>query len=120
MAAKALQEKRVAMIARQIARGIAKAEIHHRSEKEGGALGSIVANIYNIITERADLRSWLSLPGSMQTSRIPVLAGNYSIMLRDAGTGAQVETSVLVEAGRKTILYVVSTGQRLHVRSVNI
>lgn len=120
MAAKALKDKRPMMIARQVARGIAKAELHHRSEKEGGALGSLLANIYNIISERADLRSWLTLPNNAQIGRYAVKAGEYPLMMRDIQTGAQHDVSVRVEAGRKTIIYVVNTGGRLRVRSVLI
>ena len=120
MVAKALKDKRPGMMARQIARGFTKAELHHQSEKKGGVIGSFMANIYSIITERADLRSWLSLPNNAQLGRYQVKAGQYPLMMRDRKTGAQREIAITVEASRKTIVYVVNTGRKLWVRSVVI
>lgn len=120
MVAKAMKDKRPMMIARQVARGFTKAELHHQSEKNAGVLGSFVANIYSIITERADLRSWLSLPNNAQLGRYSVKAAEYPLRMVDRKTGLRHEMKVVVEVGRKTIVYVVNTGNKLWVRSVTL
>lgn len=119
MAAKALKDKRPGIMARQIARGFAKARLQKESEKNAGALGSIIANIYNIITERADLRSWLSLPNNVQVGRYQLPVGEYPIMVRDRRTGVQQELTVTVREESKTIINVINTGGKLWVRSVS-
>lgn len=118
LAAKALKDKRTALIARQLSRSIAKAHLHHVSEKEGGALGSVLANIYNIITERADLRSWLTLPRSLQATRFSAPIGKHTLNLQHNQSGANFQYEVAVKPNSTTLLYVVTIGQRFYVRSV--
>jgi hypothetical protein len=117
MAAKALTERRATLLAHQLGRSFSKAHLHHLSEKEGGAIGSLVANLYNIVTERADLRSWLTLPHSLQATRISAEIGTQRIQLQDLSTGKRQYHTVKIMADRLTLVYIISVQGRLYVRS---
>lgn len=118
LAAKALKDKRAALIARQLTRSVAKAQLHTISEKEGGALGSVLANIYNIITERADLRSWLTLPRTLQASRFNMPNGAHVLNLKNSGLGANHQHEIVVNTQGTTLVYVTTIGRQFYVRSV--
>jgi hypothetical protein len=49
-------------------------------EKKGEAAGFLV-NLFNVATESADTRSWLTLPNNIQMSRLPLPAGTFDLKL---------------------------------------
>lgn len=61
-----------ASIMRQTARLIAKEQMRKKLAKEGGDVGNVLATLYNIASERADTRSWLTLPANAQIITSPV------------------------------------------------
>ena len=66
------------IMAKTIARGITKylitAEVGKQSEVAG-----VVANIFGAATERADTRSWLTLPESIYLVRLSLPPGNHDL-----------------------------------------
>jgi len=67
-----------------------KAVILQQAGKQGGILGSIAASIYNIASEQADLRSWLTLPKNIQALRIYPPEGKHRLQLALTGAGGEV------------------------------
>ena len=61
-----------------------------------------------ILTERADTRSWLTLPHDIQLARLPLPPGRYVVRVDFSGYGGQVigtrEYPVTIERGRKQYL----------------
>ena len=59
-------------------------------------------------SDRADLRSWLSLPGELQMSRIPLPAGTYDVALEvlnhSGETVRTVPMKVQIKSGKKAFL----------------
>ena len=49
-------------------------------EKKGEAAGFLV-NLFNVATESADTRSWLTLPNNIQMVRLPLPAGTFDLKL---------------------------------------
>lgn len=76
-------------IARSAAKTIAIHEIAKEVEKDHGEGWGIVAGLLGGLaaswTEQADLRSWLSLPESIQVLRVPLPPGRHTLRLRLAG-----------------------------------
>ncbi len=116
LAAKALQEQLPGMLTRQVLRVAAKVETTRQSGEQFGLLGSVAANIFNLVTENADLRSWLTLPNEAQILRASLPPGQHTLTLRN-GVASDTAT-IVVEKQRRTILNVVFTGGMMRVSSV--
>jgi hypothetical protein len=104
------------IVARSIARAVTKnAAIHGaaragaRDSQTASMLGSLAAQITALATERADTRSWLTLPANILMARLPLPAGahNVTVDLLD-GMGRQIERTeyrgVVITRGGKTFL----------------
>jgi hypothetical protein len=97
----------VKAIARATAKFVAGHKIQEEAEKSGNmglaALAFVGTNIYNLASERADLRSWRTLPGRIHLARLRVPAGEYKItyaMQTQRGARNQPLPPVRVEAGK--------------------
>lgn len=115
LAAWDLKEKFKTGIVRQTLRAIAKYEVQKKTG-EHSVLGGFAAQVYNIVSERADLRSWLTLPDNAQILRRYVQEGNYSLGLQAQGKSEQMQISV--KPGRTTVVQVVDAGTRLITRVI--
>lgn len=110
-AAKALKDGIPLMLVRQTLRAAAKYEAQKRANDNFGVFGALSTQIYNLVSERADLRSWLTLPAYGMAARMELPAGNQVIKLSASGGGASVE--VPVRAGGITLVRVIEVGDYL-------
>ncbi|MDX2369832.1 MAG: hypothetical protein QNK36_15760 [Colwellia sp.] len=94
LAAKQLQDQLPIIVTRQITRILAKEEIRQKLTKKGGDLGNIFANIYNIATEKADTRSWSTLPDSIHILRLNLPVGTHTLNMHINGVNQQIEVSI--------------------------
>ncbi|NOZ38421.1 MAG: hypothetical protein GXP11_10260 [Gammaproteobacteria bacterium] len=69
-----------AITARALARAVAKHKLSDKAGEQNGLAGLIV-NIVGVLTERADTRSWLTLPAEIQSSRLKAPADTYYVRL---------------------------------------
>ena len=51
----------------------------------GGDVGNILANIYNLASEQADTRSWLTLPNQLSIAQTAMTPGNHSLWVSGHG-----------------------------------
>lgn len=114
LAVKALTEKVPILATRQIIRAIAKAVTAAQARKNMGDLGQFAANVWNIISESADLRSWLTLPSNVQILRTTLPAGSYKLTLQHSMAGVPTPVNVDIAANGKTILQVTRTGRQMY------
>lgn len=75
-----LKSQMPAITARALARAVAKHKISNRAGEQNDLAGLIV-NIAGVLTERADTRSWLTLPAQIQSARLKAPTGIYSVRL---------------------------------------
>ena len=103
-----LQDRMPVLVLKQVLRAAAKGAMAKTAKDEGGGVGLLLASAYNIVTEQADLRSWLTLPQNIQVARIPLAAGKHNLVLalQDAsGRAVQKKPfSVEVKPGGMTFL----------------
>ena len=112
MAARALREQVPAMLVRQTLRAATKYSAQKAANDELGLLGALTTQLYNLVSERADLRSWLTLPANAQIARLTLPPGTQQLALSGPGGSANVEIPVV--AGGTTLVRVIDTGQ-LHI-----
>lgn len=111
LAVKDLKEQIPALMVRQALRGYAKYELQKQAEKQGGWAGQLAASAYNIVSESADRRSWLTLPHTGQVMRFNIDEGLTDINFSTALT--QTKLSLDVKAGRTTFIRIVNANNSL-------
>ena len=111
LAVKGLIEQIPKLLVRQVLRGFAKYELQKKSEEKFGGAGLFVASLYNVISERADRRSWLTLPNSGQVLRFNLPAGERELSLT-AGA-SQSKLGLKIDAKKTTFVRVVHVNNRL-------
>jgi len=114
LAVKALQEKAPVIATRQIIRAVAKGVTASAAKKNLGDLGQFAAIVWNIISENADLRSWLTLPASAQILRTRLAAGSYRLALQHPMAAGTAYADVEINADGKTVLQVVRAGRQIY------
>jgi uncharacterized protein len=77
-AEQAFREKESTMFVRAIVRAIMKYLAQQSADKEDEGLGALV-NIFNVVTETADTRSWSTLPRTIYLARLDLPAGRYRV-----------------------------------------
>lgn len=94
IAFKTLQEKENSILAKTLARSLAKYLITKKAKKENEALG-VLFNLIGFTTEAADTRSWLSLPSRVELARFSLPPGTLDLTLELLDDrGQTVETQV--------------------------
>lgn len=73
-----LADRYPAIFLRQVLRLVAKYQIQQRLGRENPWAG-LAAQVFNILTDHADLRSWSTLPGSLQVAHTELPAGRHRI-----------------------------------------
>ncbi|MBI5430002.1 MAG: hypothetical protein HY938_06030 [Nitrosomonadales bacterium] len=112
-----LDARMPAITARSVARAVSKVAIQESVDRAGGRdndlavelLSSFVVRVAAMATERADTRSWLTLPANVQLARLALPPGSYTVRVDLLGAGEQVIASseypeVIIGEKRKTYL----------------
>jgi len=96
------------ILIRTLARSVLKYLAYRRAKQRNPLLGGLV-NVFNVMTERADTRSWETLPNQIHLVRLQLPEGEHDVRLtfRDE-RGNPVETRTLnrvpIRARQKTVL----------------
>ncbi len=80
-AARDLMDRFPILFAKQVIRSYIKARATDELTRKYGALGAISGSVATAITERADLRSWSTLPKKIQVARIYVPTSQRKILI---------------------------------------
>lgn len=117
IARSSLDARMPAITARAIARAIAKGAIQESVDSAGKRseddalqfFGSLLVRVAAVATERADTRSWLTLPANVQLARLSLPPGSYTVTVDLLGAGEQVIATqeypgVVISKNHKTYL----------------
>ncbi|HHI92985.1 MAG TPA: hypothetical protein ENK04_05645 [Gammaproteobacteria bacterium] len=116
LAAKALVERLPGMMVRQVLRLVAKSQASEQSGKLLGGFGKLAVDVFNVVTEQADRRSWLTLPQDAQILRSSLPEGQYQLQFQNGTATGTMDIKVV--PGKKTLIRVVATGNTFHTASV--
>lgn len=76
-------------IARALIKYVAAEKLEEKAEEEGGETAGdvvgVLANVVNVVTERADTRAWLGLPTRIWMARLRVPPGDHDLHLTFGG-----------------------------------
>jgi hypothetical protein len=118
LAAKQLKDDLPMIATRQIARLITKEEVRQNLARNNGDIGNIFANIYNMATEKADTRSWSSLPDSIHILRLTLPAMDHKLMLNINGKYQPV--NVTINPNKITLVKLTSIGAYHQYQTYNL
>ena len=94
-----------------MARALARAVVKYQSQKnaqEQSALAGFLLTVTNLATERADTRSWTTLPQEIQLARVHLPAGLQQVSIEITNASRQpvdmIEAEVDIKPGKITFL----------------
>lgn len=102
LAAKNLEENIPDILTRQVVRVLAKEQLRQKLSKEAGDVGNILASIYNIASEKADTRSWSTLPDEVDIVSTFLSAGKQSLAVNVNGITKTIDLDI--KANRTTLI----------------
>ncbi|PKH86464.1 COG3014 family protein [Colwellia sp. Bg11-28] len=118
LAAKQLQDEMPAIVTRQVVRLVAKEELRQQMSRKGGDVGNILAGLYNIASEKADTRSWSTLPDSIHILRLDLAPGQQEVELNINGNSRTI--TVEINEDRQTLVKLTSIGSYTNYQSINL
>ncbi len=106
---RSLKDRLPAIIARGVARMVAKSVAVGEAKKQGGELAGFFANVATTVSERADTRSWTLLPGNILMARLPLSAGKHDLIATYYSASGNVLGThefkdIVVKNGRKAFV----------------
>ncbi|MDO9081613.1 MAG: hypothetical protein Q7U44_12500 [Desulfuromonadales bacterium] len=119
LALKSLQEKMPILLTRQVVRAVSKSLAQQAARQKFGDIGQLGMMVYSVISENADLRSWLTLPENVQILRVNLPSGEQQLRLQSPNSLLGTNLAVDVKSGGKTIVYAVKTGNQFHTATVS-
>lgn len=83
------------VLLRTVARALAKYLAYNTAQKESKGLG-LLLNVFNVASEVADTRSWLTLPDEVQLVRVSLPEGVHELEMRLEDTSGRTLGTVLL------------------------
>ena len=104
--------------AKSAARGALKLALRKNLADDHGAAGALAGDLFTLLTERADMRCWQTLPGAWHAARAFVPAGEWTLTL-DAQGGERAELgSFALEPGETMFVLARTVERRVHAHAV--
>ena len=118
IAGKDLEARMPGITARAVARAVVKAQMakaardsarQQNQNNAGAAVAALAVEIAGLVTERADTRSWLTLPSRVYLARVPLPPGTYTVKVDLLGGYGQIVATqqyanITIHQGAKTYL----------------
>lgn len=103
----ALSEAMPGIMARATARAVVKYNTQHSAE-QNGSLAGLLMTVTNLVTERADTRSWSTLPQEIQLQRIRLPVGEHQVQIQMLSAGGSpvdiIERSVTIKPNKTSFV----------------
>lgn len=105
---------------RAVGRVVVKKKLAHEARQEN-QLAGFLADVVSLATERADTRSWTTLPASIQVARLTLPPGEHTIHIANTGAPGLDDAgyTVTLSPGDKKVLSVHATGDLYSPRLMN-
>jgi hypothetical protein len=112
-------EDRLGWIAlKSVARGAAKVVLTKQLEDEYDVAGRIAGDLFTFISERADVRAWLTLPDSYQACRMFVPPGVHGFTLEAIGGESVHLGTFQLDAGETMLVFARTLGHGVHAHVI--
>lgn len=118
IAKKNLQDRLGWIAAKSIARGLLKRELTKHLQDKYDWAGRVAGDLFLFLSERADLRAWLTLPDSYQACRMFVPPGVRGFRLESLGGESLDLGTFELEPGETLLVFARTLGTRLHAHVI--
>ena len=118
VASENLQDRIAWLIAKSTVRAFIKRELTRELEDEMGLLGRILGDVFTFVTERADLRCWLTLPDTWQAARVFLPAGTHDLRLTALGGESRELGRFDLSAGESMFVFARTVGTTLYAHPI--
>ena len=119
LATKDLEGQLPSLVTRQALRLVAKEQLRQNLKKSGGDVGNILASLYNVASEKADTRSWSSLPDNIQIMRLNnIEAGHRKLEISYAGKKEVIDIEVADKG--TTLINFTAIGNITRYQTINL
>ena len=112
-----LDDRLAWLAAKSAVRTMLKYQLTRELGRDHGALGTIAGILFTVITERADLRCWMTLPDTWQAARLFLPAGEWPLRVRAGGLSADLGRFDLA-SGETMFVFVRTLGAQIHAYHV--
>lgn len=106
-----LEARKLGLTARSLTRNVARARATRAAREEDPLLGFLV-NVFGVVMEVADTRSWRTLPATIELVRLPLPAGTHDVAVELQRVGG-------MPAGRRDLGRVTVAPGSMEFRSVH-
>lgn len=113
-----MEDRLAWMAAKSVARGLLKRELTQQLGDDHGGIGRLIGDLFAVITERADVRGWRTLPDNWQACRLFVPPGVHTLTLEAIGGQAGFLGSFELEEGETMVLLARTVGPTLHAHAI--
>jgi hypothetical protein len=114
VAHKNLEDRIAWLAAKSAVRGYFKKELTRHLEKEHEAIGWIAGTLFTVLTERADLRSWQTVPDTWQAARLFVEPGRHELTVAAVGGEQRVLGTYELDTGETMFVLVRTVGPMVY------
>ena len=111
LAVKDLKEQIPQLLVRQALRGFAKYQMQKQSTDKMGLAGQFLATVYNLASESADRRSWLTLPHTAEVMRFNLAAGRQVVSFSTALSEKKITLDI--KENRTIFVRIISANDQL-------
>jgi hypothetical protein len=118
VASENLEDRLAWMAAKSVARGLLKRELTKELEDEYDLAGRIAGELFLLLSERADLRCWLTLPDSWQACRLFVPPGVHRFALEALGGETRELGTFELDPGETMVVFARTVGPRLYAHPI--
>jgi len=118
VAAENLEDRQLYAALKSIARGVLKRELTKHLEKEWGDGGRILGDVFALVTERADLRAWQTLPDTWQACRLFLPPGVHVLDLEAVGGARSRLGTFELDPGETMVVFARTVGPALYAHPV--
>ena len=113
-----LDDRLVKIAAKSAARTLAKRELTKQLEEDHGIAGRLAGDLFNALSERADLRFWQTLPDTWQAGRLFLEPGVHDLSLEAGAAGTASLGSFELQPGETMFVLARTVDQQLFAHAI--
>ena len=113
-----LSDRILWQVTKSIARGLMKRELTKALEDQYGWEGALAGNLFAFFSERADLRSWMTLPDSWQACRLYLPPGTHTLDLEAIGGQNLGLGTFEIEPGETLLVFARTLGPATYAHTI--
>lgn len=106
------------LAAKSAVRAVLKRELTQQLQNQFGGWGEVIGDIFTVVSERADLRAWQTLPETWQAARVFLPPGRRELSLHAEGGSSVSLGTFELDRGETMFIFARSVGTDLYAHPI--